>query len=76
MGVKKIPDALFVIDSRKEKIAVNEAKKMKIPIISLSNTDCNIKEVNYPILGNDASASSIKFFVNEITKTYKDNLLD
>ncbi|MFA6397524.1 MAG: 30S ribosomal protein S2 [Candidatus Paceibacterota bacterium] len=72
IGLRKVPDVIFAIDSKKEKIAVTEAEKMKIPVISLSNTDCNMKDSSYPIIGNDASTSSIKFFVDEIIKAYNE----
>jgi len=71
VGMKDLPKALFVIDSKKENIAVSEAKKAGIPVIALANTDCNIKEIDYPIVANDASVSSISFFVSEIVKAYK-----
>lgn len=70
VSMKDLPKALFVIDPKKEKNAVKEAQDMGIPVIALVGSDCNIKEVNHPIVGNDASQSSVQFFVNEITKTY------
>ncbi|MFH0755124.1 MAG: 30S ribosomal protein S2 [bacterium] len=73
--MRDIPKALFVIDSKKEFTVVAEAKKLGIPIIALANTDCNIKNIDFPIIANDASISSITFFVEEIVKAYKDNIL-
>jgi len=70
VSLKDLPAALFVIDPRKEKIAVKEAQDMGIPVIALLGSDCNLKEVTHPIIGNDASETSIKFFVNEITASY------
>lgn len=72
VSMKDLPKALFIIDPKKESIAVSESKKMNIPVVSLLNTDCNIKDVDYPIVGNDASTSSISFFVNEIVASYKE----
>ncbi len=69
--MKEMPKALFVIDSKKEKIAVKEARDMGIPVIALIGSDCNLNEVDYAIPGNDASATSITFFVNEIVAAYK-----
>ncbi|MFA6340713.1 MAG: 30S ribosomal protein S2 [Candidatus Paceibacterota bacterium] len=69
--MRELPKAVFVIDPGKEFIVVAEAKKMGIPVIALSNTDCNIKEIDYPIVGNDASMPSISLFVTEIVKAYK-----
>jgi small subunit ribosomal protein S2 len=71
--MRKLPAAVFVIDSKHEKIAVQEAKKIGIPIISVSGSDCDIKEIDYPIPANDSSRSSVTFFVNQIVKTYKSN---
>lgn len=71
VSMKDAPKALFVIDPKKEFIAVAEAKKAGIPVIALLNTDCNIKVIDFPIVANDASVSSIAFFVSEIVKAYK-----
>ncbi len=70
-SMKDLPKAVFVVDSKKEEIAVAEAHKMKIPVISISGTDCDITSIEYPVVGNDSSVSSITFFVNEIAKAYK-----
>jgi small subunit ribosomal protein S2 len=71
VGMKELPKALFIIDPKKENIAVAEAKKMGIPVIALSNTDCDIKGIDYPIVANDSSTTSISFFMNEIVNSYK-----
>ena len=71
LAMKDLPKAVVVVDSKKEIIAVTEAQKMNIPVISLSNTDCDIAGINYPIVANDSSVSSITFFVNEIAKAYQ-----
>jgi small subunit ribosomal protein S2 len=73
-GVTKAPDVMVVIDPKKEHIAVTEAHKMKIPVIGILNTDCNIKEVEHPIVANDGSLSSIAFFVTAIAEAYKKGL--
>ncbi len=70
-GIMKTPDVLFVIDPKKEHIAVTEAHKMKVPVIALMNTDCNIKSVEHPIVANDASVTSIVFFVEKIRDAYR-----
>ncbi len=71
VSMREMPKALFVIDPKKENIAVAEAKKAGIPVIAVANTDCNIKEIDFPIVANDASTSSIAFFVSQIVKSYK-----
>lgn len=70
--MKDLPKAIFVVDPKKEFTAVAEAKRLGIPVIALLNTDSNIKEIDYPIVANDASIPSISFFVSEIAKAYKE----
>lgn len=67
----KLPDAIFVVDSKKEHIAVREAKKMKIPVIALSSTDCDLSLIAYPIPANDSSRTSIEYFVKALSEAYK-----
>ncbi|HEV7424633.1 MAG TPA: 30S ribosomal protein S2 [Candidatus Paceibacterota bacterium] len=74
VGLKKTPDALFIIDARGEHIAATEAKKSDVPVISLVNSDSNIKGISYPIVGNDSSIPSIKFFTSAIGSAYKAGL--
>lgn len=69
--MKRLPSAVFVIDSGKEEIATAEAKKLGIPVISLSGSDCNISEINYPIIGNDSSITSIKYFVDKLVLVWR-----
>jgi small subunit ribosomal protein S2 len=70
-SMKDMPKALFVIDSKHEYIAVTEAHKIGIPVISICGSDCNLKDVEFPIPGNDASTASISFFLNEIADAYR-----
>ncbi|MSR78656.1 MAG: 30S ribosomal protein S2 [Candidatus Taylorbacteria bacterium] len=70
--MKEMPKAVFVIDSKHEKIAVTEAKKAGIPVIALTGSDCNLKSVDYAIPGNDASTASIAFFTGKIVWAYKE----
>ncbi|MEI6581122.1 MAG: 30S ribosomal protein S2 [bacterium] len=71
VGLKKIPDALFIIDAKAEHIAATESKKSDVPVISLVNTDSNIKGIDYPIVANDAGIPSIKLFTTSISNAYK-----
>lgn len=64
--MKGLPAALFVVDPRHESIAVAEATAMKIPVIALANSDCDLAPITYPIPANDATAKSISFFVDHI----------
>ncbi len=70
----KAPDALFIVDSKKESIALAEAKAMNIPVIALCGSDCNINEVNYPIVGNDATLSSVNFIVEQVVNAYNEGV--
>jgi small subunit ribosomal protein S2 len=71
VSLTKLPDVLFVIDPRHEKNAIKEAEDKNIPVIAVASSDCNIDEVKYPIVGNDASKASITFFVDEIAAAYR-----
>jgi small subunit ribosomal protein S2 len=71
VSMKEKPAALFVIDPKKEKIAVKEAQDMGVPVIAVLGSDCNMNEVDFAIPGNDASKTSVKFFVDAIVSAYK-----
>ena len=60
--MKDMPAVLFVIDIKKERIAVHEAKKLNIPVVALVDTNCDPSIIDYPIPGNDDSTRSIRFF--------------
>jgi len=64
--MKSVPDAVFVIDTRKEAIAVAEARKLKIPVIGIVDTNCDPGEVDYVIPGNDDALRAIKLFAGRI----------
>lgn len=75
VGLKKIPDALFIVDAKAEHIAATEAWKSNVPVVALVNSDSNIKNINYPIVCNDAGIPSIKLFTESISKSYKNGQL-
>ena len=58
--MKKLPGALFVVDPRKEHIAVAEARTLHIPIVAIIDTNCDPDEVDYPIPGNDDAIRAVK----------------
>jgi len=64
--MSRLPDALFVVDTRKEKIAVDEARKLKIPVIGVVDTNCDPDEVDYVIPGNDDALRAIRLFASKI----------
>ena len=61
-GMSRLPDALFVVDTKLEQIAVDEARKLKIPVIGVVDTNCDPDEVDYVIPGNDDALRSIRLF--------------
>jgi small subunit ribosomal protein S2 len=65
-GMKTIPDAVFVIDTRKESIAVAEARKLQIPVVGVVDTNCDPDEVSYVIPGNDDALRAIRLFAGRI----------
>jgi small subunit ribosomal protein S2 len=58
--MKKLPDALFVVDTRKEHLAISEAKKLGIPIVAILDTNCDPGEADYIIPGNDDAIRAVK----------------
>lgn len=70
-NMKSKPGAVFIIDAKKEDNALAEAVLEKIPVISLSNSDCDIKDVKFPILGNDSSSATISYILGELVTSYQ-----
>jgi small subunit ribosomal protein S2 len=66
--MSRLPDAIFVVDTRKEKIAVDEARKLKIPIVGIVDTNCDPDQVDYVIPGNDDALRSIRLFAAKIAE--------
>ncbi len=65
-NLNRLPDALFVIDSNKEQIAVKEARKLGIPVVAVVDTNCDPTEVDYVIPGNDDALRAIRLFASKI----------
>jgi small subunit ribosomal protein S2 len=61
-GMSRLPDALFIVDTRNEQIAVDEARKLKIPVIGVVDTNCDPDQVDDVIPGNDDALRSIRLF--------------
>jgi small subunit ribosomal protein S2 len=64
--MKRLPDALFIIDPRKERIAVAEAKKLGIPIVGIVDTNCDPDEIDYVIPANDDAIRAVKLLTAKI----------
>ena len=68
-GIKdmdKLPGALFIVDPRKERIAVAEAHKLHIPIVAIIDTNCDPDEIDYPIPGNDDAIRAVKLITGRM----------
>ena len=68
-GIKdmdKLPGAVFVVDPRKEKIAVAEARKLNIPVVAIVDTNCDPDEIDYVIPGNDDAIRAVKLISSRI----------
>ncbi len=66
-NMKKLPKVVFVVDPKKEYIAVSEAKKLNIPVVAIVDTNCDPDDINYIIPANDDSFRSIKLFVGKMS---------
>ena len=62
--MKKLPGAMFIVDPRKEKIAVQEAHSLNIPIVAIVDTNCDPDEVDYVIPGNDDAIRAVKLIAS------------
>jgi len=71
VALKGIPDALLIVDPKKEINAVREAQRLGIPTIGILSTDTDIRDVTYPILVNDSSRASVEFVVKHLADAYK-----
>jgi len=66
--MKRIPGALFVIDPRKERIAVAEARKLGIPIVAIVDTNCDPDEIDYIIPGNDDAIRAVRLLTGKMAE--------
>ena len=70
----RLPGAIFVVDIRREHIAVKEAQKLNIPIFAMVDTNCDPREVDFPIPSNDDASKSINLILKHISSSIKDGL--
>ena len=71
----RVPSALWVVDTKKEHIAVSEARKLGIPVIAILDTNCDPDEVNYPIPGNDDAIRSVALLTRVVADAVADGLI-
>ena len=65
--MKKLPGAMFIVDPRKEKIAISEAHKLGIPVVAIVDTNCDPDEVDYVIPGNDDAIRAVKLIASTMS---------
>jgi small subunit ribosomal protein S2 len=68
-GIKdmgRLPDIVYVVDPRKESIAVKEARKMQIPLVAIVDSNCDPTEIDYPIPGNDDAIRAIRLLTSRV----------
>ncbi|MBN9799991.1 30S ribosomal protein S2 [Pseudonocardia alni] len=73
--MSKVPSAVWIVDTKKEHIAVGEARKLKIPVVSILDTNCDPDEVDFPIPGNDDAIRSAALLTKVIAKAAADGLV-
>jgi len=71
----RVPSAVWVVDTKKEHIAVNEARKLGIPVVAILDTNCDPDEVNYPIPGNDDAIRSVALLTRVVADAVADGLM-
>ena len=64
--MNKIPNAMFIVDQRKERIAVSEAIKLGLPIVAIVDTNCDPDEIDYVIPGNDDAIRAVNLIVSKM----------
>jgi small subunit ribosomal protein S2 len=64
--MEKLPDALVIIDTNREQIAVAEANRLGVPIVAIVDTNCDPERVDYPIAGNDDAIRSIRVILQKL----------
>lgn len=72
VSMDRLPEAVVVVDTRREDNAVKEARGMNIPVVGIANSDCDLSLVSHPIVGNDAARESVRFFLGEIARAYQE----
>ena len=71
----RVPSAIWVVDTKKEHIAVNEARKLGIPVVAILDTNCDPDEVNYPIPGNDDAIRSVALLTRVVANAVAEGLI-
>ena len=70
--MKKLPGALFIVDTRKERNAIAEAHKLGIPVVAIADTNCDPDEIDYPIPGNDDAIRAIRLIASTMANAVQE----
>uniref|UniRef100_UPI0026311851 30S ribosomal protein S2 n=1 Tax=Trebonia sp. TaxID=2767075 RepID=UPI0026311851 len=73
--MSRVPSAIWVVDTKKEHIAVSEARKLGIPVVAILDTNCDPDEVSYPIPGNDDAIRSVALLTRVVADAVADGLI-
>lgn len=76
VSMKNLPAALLIVDPREEVTATHEARQLRIPVIALAGSDCDISDITHVIPANDSSRASIEFILKRITDAYTHGLAE
>lgn len=71
VNMKKIPDLIFVVDAHREKNVILEARKLHIPVVAIVDTNASPEFIDFPIVANDDSVSSVEYLVTNVLGAYK-----
>jgi small subunit ribosomal protein S2 len=71
----KVPSALWVVDTKKEHLAIDEARKLKIPVVAILDTNCDPDEVDYPVPGNDDAIRAVSLLTRVVADAVADGLM-
>lgn len=71
----RVPQAVWIVDTKKEHLAIDEARKLRIPVIAILDTNCDPDEVDYPIPGNDDAIRSVSLLTRIIADAVADGLM-
>lgn len=72
--LEKLPQLMVVVDPRHSAIAVDEANEMGVPVVGITSSDANLKEVTHPVVANDSLQSSVTFVLDELTEALKEGM--
>jgi small subunit ribosomal protein S2 len=70
-----VPDLMFIVDTNKESIAIQEAKRLGIPVVAIIDSNCNPDQIDFPIPGNDDAARAISLYCDLIAKAALDGIM-